>query len=51
VNDGKEVEIASYQVMRCILCYDNVVNILNPGTKKKKRINNLLQNLWYINCS
>ncbi len=29
VNDGKEVEVASHQVMKCILCYDNAINILN----------------------
>jgi hypothetical protein len=29
VNDGKKVEVASHQVMRCILCYDSVVNIPN----------------------
>ncbi len=31
VNDGKEVEVASHQIMRCILCYDSVVN--NPITR------------------
>jgi hypothetical protein len=36
VNDGKEVEAISYQVMRCILCYDNAVNILNARTKERK---------------
>jgi hemerythrin-like domain-containing protein len=36
VNNGKEVEVGSHQVMRCILRYDNVVNILNPRTEKKK---------------
>jgi hypothetical protein len=36
VNDGKKVEVGSHQVMRCILCYDNVVNIHNPRTKEKK---------------
>jgi hypothetical protein len=36
VNDGKEVEIASHQVMKCILCYDNIVNISNPRTKERK---------------
>ncbi len=35
VNDEKEVEVASYQVVRCILCYDNAINILNPRTKKE----------------
>jgi hypothetical protein len=41
VNDGKEVEFASHQVMRCILCY-SAIDIPNARTKKKKRINNLL---------
>jgi len=36
VNNGKEVEVGSHQVMRCILHYDNVVNILNPRTKERK---------------
>jgi hypothetical protein len=36
VNDGKENEARSHQVMRSILCYDNVVNIPNPGTKERK---------------
>jgi hypothetical protein len=27
VNDGKEIEVASHQIMRCILWYDSVVNI------------------------
>jgi hypothetical protein len=36
VNDGKEVEAWSHQVMKCIMCYDNVVNIFNPRTKKRK---------------
>jgi len=35
VNDGKEVEIASHQVMKCILCYDKVINIFNPRTKER----------------
>jgi len=33
VNDGKEVEAASHQVMRCILCYDSAINIPNARTK------------------
>jgi hypothetical protein len=41
VNDGKEVEVASHQIMRCILCYDNVVNILIARTNYEK-YNNLL---------
>jgi hypothetical protein len=36
--DGKEVEARSYQVMKCILCYDNVKNIPNPKTKKKNLV-------------
>jgi len=31
----KKVEVGSHQVMRCILCYDNVVNIPNPRTKER----------------
>ncbi len=38
VNDGKEVEAASHQVMKCILCYDNVVNISDASIKEKKRL-------------
>jgi len=38
VNDGKEVEVASHQVMRCILCYEYVVNIPNVRTKERKRL-------------
>jgi hypothetical protein len=36
VNDGKKVETTSHQVMRCILCYDNVVNIPNAIIKEIK---------------
>jgi hypothetical protein len=36
VNGEKGVEVASHQVMRCILCYDNVVNTLNPRIKERK---------------
>jgi len=36
VNDGKKVEAASHQVMICILCYDNVVNIHNVRIKEIK---------------
>ncbi len=38
MNDGKEVEVASHQVIRCILCYDNAINIFNPRIKEKKRL-------------
>jgi len=33
---GKKLKATSYQVMRCTLFYDNVVNILNVRTKKRK---------------
>jgi hypothetical protein len=36
VNDGKKIEVASHQVIRCILCYDNVINIPNPKIKERK---------------
>jgi len=36
VNDGKKVEGACHQIMRCILCYVDLVNGLNPRTKKRK---------------
>jgi hypothetical protein len=36
VNDGKEIEFASHQVIGCILCYNNVVNIPNPRIKERK---------------
>jgi len=36
VNGGKEVEVTSHQIMRCILCYDNVANIPNPRIKERK---------------
>ncbi len=36
MDDGKEVEATSHQVIICILCYDNPVNILNPRTKERK---------------
>jgi hypothetical protein len=36
VNYGKEVEVTSHQVMRCILCYDNAINIPNARTKERK---------------
>jgi len=38
VRDGKEVEVASHQIMKCILCYDNAENIHNPRIKKRKRL-------------
>ncbi len=36
MDDGKEVEVASHQVMICILSYNNLVNIPNPRTKERK---------------
>ncbi len=36
VSDGKEVEKVSHQIMRCILCYVKLVNVLNLRTKERK---------------
>ncbi len=36
MNDGKKVEGACHQIMRCILCYVDLVNGLNPRTKERK---------------
>ncbi len=36
MDDAKEVEATSHQVMRCILCYDNAINIPNAKTKERK---------------
>jgi len=36
VDDAKEVEATSHQVMRCILCSDNAINIPNAKTKERK---------------
>jgi hypothetical protein len=36
VNDGKEVKCTSHQVMRCILCYNSVVNIIIVRIKERK---------------
>jgi hypothetical protein len=36
VNDGKEVEVTSHQVMKYILCYDNAINIPNEIIKEIK---------------
>jgi len=33
VNDGKDFERGSLQMMKCIFCYNNVMNALNPSTK------------------
>jgi hypothetical protein len=32
--------------MKCILCYDNVINIPNPRTKERKWLITYY-NLWY----
>ncbi len=36
VNDGKEVEGTSHQLMRCIMCCVDPVNVLNPRVKERK---------------
>jgi hypothetical protein len=36
VNDGRDVERGSLQMMKCILCYNSVMNALNPSTKECK---------------
>ncbi len=48
MNDGKEVEVASHQVMRCILCYDNAINISNPITKERKGLITYYKNYGII---
>jgi len=40
VNDGEKVEATSHQVMKCILCYDNAINIHNARTKEIKGLIN-----------
>jgi hypothetical protein len=32
VNDNKDVDVKSLQIMRCIFCYNNLVAISNPKT-------------------
>jgi hypothetical protein len=36
VNDEKEVEVANHQVLRCIMCYVDTINVFNPRTKERK---------------
>jgi hypothetical protein len=36
VNDGKDVEIISQQVMRCIFYYVDLIHVHNPRTKERK---------------
>jgi hypothetical protein len=38
---GKKFEVTFHQVMKCILCYDDAVNIPNARTKERK---------WLITC-
>jgi hypothetical protein len=38
VTDAKKVEKASHQIMKCTLCYVNLVNVLNMRTKERKRL-------------
>lgn len=35
-DDGENVEGGSFQIMKCILCYNNHVNILNQNIKEMK---------------
>lgn len=36
INNGKDVEVGSFQVMKCIFCYVNLVNNFNPTIKHRK---------------
>jgi hypothetical protein len=36
VNDEKKVEVANHQIMRCIMCYAETINVFNPRTKERK---------------
>jgi hypothetical protein len=36
VNDGKDVNEGNLEVTKCMLCYTNLVHVLNPNTKKRK---------------
>jgi hypothetical protein len=36
VNGYKEVDPMDLQVMRCVLCYNNLVYAFNPNTKERK---------------
>jgi len=38
VNNGKDVEMGSPQVMKCIFCYVNLVNNSNPSIKHRKSL-------------
>ncbi len=36
INDNVEVDLENTQMMRCILCYHNLVIIINPRTQVRK---------------
>ncbi len=36
MNDEKEVEVANHQVVKCIMCYVDTINVFNPRTKERK---------------
>ncbi len=36
VNDDKKIDPRNLQVMRCLLCYNNLVHARNPNIKKRK---------------
>ncbi len=36
VNDDKEVDTTNLQVMRCLLCYNNLMHTVNLNTKEIK---------------
>lgn len=38
VNDGENVERGSFQVMRVICCYNNLMNVPNLNIKSKKNL-------------
>ncbi len=38
VNNNAEVDLINTQIMRCILCYKNLVIGINPRTQVRKRL-------------
>jgi hypothetical protein len=36
INNGKDVEVGSPQVMKCIFCYVDLLNNYNPSIKHRK---------------
>jgi hypothetical protein len=36
VNDNTNVDLEIPQIMRCILCFDSLVNATNPRTQSRK---------------